>query len=70
MDWDFGVNRCKLLHSEWIRNEVLQYSTGSYIQSLGIDHNGRKHEKKNVYIYIYICMPGSLCYTVEIDSTP
>ena len=20
MDWEFGVNRCKLLHLEWIRN--------------------------------------------------
>ena len=38
MDWDFGVNRCKLLHSEWIDNKVLLYSTGNYIQSLGIDH--------------------------------
>ena len=31
MDWEFGVNRCKLLHLEWISNEVLLYSTGNYI---------------------------------------
>ena len=39
MDWEFGVSRCKLFHLEWISNEVLLYSTGNYIQSLGIDHD-------------------------------
>ena len=60
MDWEFGVNRCKLLHLEWISNEVLLYSRGNNIQSLGIEHDGRQYEKKNVcvcvYIYIYIYM--------------
>ena len=41
MDWEFGVGRCKVLYLEWISNEVLLYSTGSYIQSLGIEHDGR-----------------------------
>ena len=41
MDWEFGVSRCKLLHLEWIAVIVLLYSTGTYIQSLGIDHDGR-----------------------------
>ena len=41
MDGEFGVGGCKLLHSEWISNEVLLYNTGNYIQSLGIDCNGR-----------------------------
>ena len=41
MDWQFRVNRGKLLHLEWISNEVLLYSTGNYIQSLGIEHDGR-----------------------------
>ena len=43
-EWDgkeFGVGICKLLHLEWIRNEVLLYSRGNYFQSLGIDHEGR-----------------------------
>ena len=30
-----GVSRCKVLHLEWISNEVLLCSTGKYIQSLG-----------------------------------
>ena len=38
MDWEFGFNRRKLLHLEWMSNEVLLYSTGNYIQSLVIDH--------------------------------
>ena len=35
MDGEFGVGRCKVLHLEWISNEVLLYSTGNHIQSLG-----------------------------------
>ena len=41
MDWEFGVSRYKLSHLEWISNEVLLQSTGNYIQSLGIDPDGR-----------------------------
>ena len=41
MDGEIRVSRCKLLHLEWISNEVLLYSTGDYIQSLGIDHDER-----------------------------
>ena len=40
MDWEVGVSRCKLLHLEWISNEILLYSTGNYIQSLMIEDNG------------------------------
>ena len=41
MDNEFGFSRSKLLHLEWISNEVLLYSTGNYSQSLGIEHNER-----------------------------
>ena len=41
MDWEFGVSRCKLLHLERISNEVILYSTGNYILSLGIEQDGR-----------------------------
>ena len=37
----FGVGRCKLLYLEWIGNEVLLYSRGNDIPSLGIEHDGR-----------------------------
>ena len=55
----------KQLHLEWISNKILQYSTGNYVQSLGVDHDGRQYEKKNVHI----CMTGSLCYTVGTGTT-
>ena len=64
IDREFGVGRCKLLHLERISNEVLLSSTGNYIQSLGIEHDGRYIRKKNVYI----CMTGSLCGTAEIGT--
>ena len=46
-----GLVDGKLLHLEWISNEVLLYSTGNYIQSPGIGHDGKQHNKR-----IYICM--------------
>ena len=64
MDWEYGVGRWKLLHLKWTRNEVLLYSTGNYIQSLEIEHDGR-YKKKNAYI----CMTRSLCCIAEIDKT-
>ena len=41
MDWVLEVSRCKLLHLEWISNEILLYSTGNYIQSLVIESDER-----------------------------
>ena len=41
IDRDFGVGRCKLSHLEWISNEILLYSTETYVQSLVIEHDGR-----------------------------
>ena len=38
------------INLEWISNEVLLYSTGNYIQSLGIEYDGGYYEKKNVCI--------------------
>ena len=40
MDWESGDNRCKLLLLEWINNDILLYSTGNYIQSLVMKHDG------------------------------
>ena len=61
MDWEFGDNRCKLLHLEWINNKVLLYSTGNYIQSPGINHNGKEYKKECraslVAQWLRICLP-------------
>ena len=43
MEWEFGVNRCKLLYIEWINNKVLLYSTGNYIKYPMINHNGKEY---------------------------
>ena len=51
MDWEFGVGICKLLHLGLINNKVLLYSTGNYIQSPRINHNGKEYWNKEC-----ICM--------------
>ena len=67
MDWEFGVSRCKLLHLEWINNKVLLYSTGNYIQSPGIDHDGKEYKKECVWVCVCVCL--SLCSTAEMGTT-
>ena len=61
MDWEFGVSRCKLLHTEWMDNKVLLYSTGNYIQQPGINHNGKEYKKEYIYSYIYIYIYSYIC---------
>ena len=51
INWEFGVSRCKLLHLEWISNEVLLHSTGNYIQSPGIVHHGKESKKECISMY-------------------
>ena len=36
-----AIGRCKIPHVEWIGNGVLLSNTDDYIQSFGIDHDGR-----------------------------
>ena len=40
MEWEFGVGRCKLLHLEWMGNEVLLYNTGKCVKYLGNEYDG------------------------------
>ena len=51
MDWELGVNRCRLLPLEWISNEILLCSTGNYVWSLMIEYDNVR--KKNVYMYTF-----------------
>ena len=51
MNWKFGFSKCKLFHLEWISDEILLYSTGNYIQSLGIAHD-KNNVRKGMYVYI------------------
>ena len=51
MDWEFGISRCKLLYIDWIKNKVILYSTGNYIQYPVINHNGKEYERERMTIY-------------------
>ena len=42
MDWEFGVNGCKLLYIGWINNKVLLYKIGNYNQYPEINHSGKE----------------------------
>ena len=64
MEWEFGISRCKLF-IEWIKNKVLIYSTGNYVQYPVINHNGKEYKNENVYM----CITESLCCTEEINTT-
>ena len=47
MDWEFGFPDADYLYIEWIKNEILPYTTGNYIQYPMIDHN-EKYEKEYI----------------------
>ena len=59
-DWEFGINRRKLVYTEWINNKILLYSTGNYLQYPVTNHNGKEYDKECVcvciYIYMYNCI--------------
>ena len=58
------MSRQKFLYTEWIKNKVLLYSTGSHIQYLVTNH--KEKEYKKIYIYMYLI--DSLGYIEEINS--
>ena len=43
MDWEFGINRCKLVYIGCINNKGLLYGTGDYIEYPEIDHNRKEY---------------------------
>ena len=45
---EFGISRYKLLYIKQIKNKVLLYSTGNYIQYPVINHNGKEYEKEYI----------------------
>ena len=52
----FGNKKKKKKKKSLISNVVLLYSIGNYIQSLVMEHNGRYYKKKNIYIYVCVCV--------------
>ena len=51
VDWEFGISRWKLVHTEWINNRVQLYSTGNYILYLVIKNNKKEYDKEYIYVY-------------------
>ena len=41
INWEFGINRYKILYIKYITNKDLLNSTGNYIQYLVINYNGK-----------------------------
>ena len=39
MEWDFGISRCKLVYTGWMKNKAVLQSTVNSIQHLEINHN-------------------------------
>ena len=42
MDWESGSNRCKLLHLEWMGNEIAQGTISSHLRWNMMEDNVRK----------------------------
>ena len=55
MDEEFAVGRCRVFHLEWISNEVLLYSTGNYIQSLGQSVT-EDSMRERMCVYVCVCV--------------
>ena len=72
-DWDFRVRRCKLLHKEWINNQVLPYSTCNPTQH---PFHNEKEQKNTICTPIRIheslcCMPETtLCKSTMLQFKP
>jgi len=58
-DRAFGDSRCKV-YMEQIRNKILLYSTGKYIQYLVVNQNAKECEK--------ICITEPFGCTTEIST--
>ena len=62
-NFEFGINRYRLLYMKQITNKDLLYSTGNYSQHPVKNHNGKEYKKEYIYI------TESLCCTPETNTT-
>ena len=60
MGGEFGVGRCKLLHSEWKSNEVLLYNTGNYLISWNMMNMMKDSMRKSIYMTKSLCLQKKL----------
>ena len=54
--WESGISRCKLVYVDWIKNKILLYSAGYYIQYPMTNYDGKEYGKELIYIYIHTDM--------------
>ena len=53
LDWELGISRCNYYIENGLKNKILLYNIGNYIECPVINHKGEENEKECVYIYIY-----------------
>ena len=66
--WESGISRCKLVYVEWIKNKILLYSAGYYIQYPMTNYDGKEYGKELIYTHTQICITEPLCCTEEINT--
>ena len=67
MDWGFGVGKCKQLHLESIKSEVLLHSTGKCIQSPGINCSGKEYKREYICVCVFVCI-HSVKFSLSVVS--
>ena len=65
-DWEFGISRRKLLYIGWIKNKVLLYSTGNYIQYPVVNHNGKEYGNRKEKRSLLLLVGKPMCSTSHI----
>ena len=65
-DWEFGISRRKLLYIGWIKNKVLLYSTGNYIQYPVANHNGKEYRNRKEKKSLLLLVGKPMCSTSHI----
>jgi len=60
VDSECVISRCKLFTLRMDKKQGPPYSTRTYIQTPGINCNGKEYKKEWT---IYMCITESLCYT-------
>ena len=54
-DWEFEINRCKVVYLGWKNYNILLYRTGNYIPYPVINHNGKEYQKVSVCVRLNHC---------------
>ena len=68
MDLEFRVSICKLYTFKMVNDQVLLYSTGNYIQSLGIDYVEKIHTHTHIYVCISVAKTSNTMLNKSIES--